>query len=313
MIRHNFPDLQWLKKQIATEQFTKKGWPNVIIHAQGISDYRPDIKGPLSIFMNVQGESHCGVGKELVRVNTDYFFLSNQHQPYTLEIENTYTETFNIHLSEKLVSDVFTGLVHSSEKLTDNPTSDIQTPVEFYNRLYPKDALFRSLVEKLYVHSKLGRQHILQQEELLTELLMYLLHLHRHIEKQANKLAVVKKSTQVEIYKRLCLSLNYLHSCYTQEISLDELAAIACLSKFHFLRMFRTVFRLSPYQYLLNLRLEKARELLTQSSIPITQISIVLGFQNSTSFSRLFHQRYRSSPMQFRMEYGASKLAILVN
>jgi transcriptional regulator GlxA family with amidase domain len=77
--------------------------------------------------------------------------------------------------------------------------------------------------------------------------------------------------------------------------------------------MFKTVFQLSPYQYLLKLRLEKARELLTLTPIPVTEISIILGFQNITSFSRLFHQRFGYSPMQYRMEYGARKLAILVN
>jgi AraC family transcriptional regulator len=313
MIRNDFPDLQWLKKQIAAEQFKKTGWPNVIIHAKGVSDYRPDIKGTLSIFMNVQGESRCGVGKELVKVDTGYFFISNQQQSYTLEIENTHTETFNIHFSEILLREVFSGLMLSPEKLSDNPQLLVHTPVEFYNRLYPKDAVFQALLKKLYTHSKQGWQNELLLEEQLTELLVYLLQLHRHIEKEVNQLVAVKKSTQVEVYKRLCLSLNYLHSCFTQEISLGELAAIACLSKFHFLRMFKTVFQLSPYQYLLKLRLEKARELLTLTPIPVTEISIILGFQNITSFSRLFHQRFGYSPMQYRMEYGARKLAILVN
>jgi AraC family transcriptional regulator len=138
MIRKDFPDLQWLKKQIATQQFSSKGWPNVIIHAQGISDYRPDIKGTLSLFINLQGESRCGVGKELVTVDTGYFFLSNQQQPYTLEIENTSTETFNIHFGESLLKDVFAGLINSAEKLTDNPHITGPARVEFYNRCIRK-------------------------------------------------------------------------------------------------------------------------------------------------------------------------------
>ncbi len=313
MISKDFPDLRWLKKQIEAGPFKKTGWPNVIIHATGKSDYRPNIKGTLSIFMNVKGESRCGIGKELVRIEDGYFFITNQHQLYTLEVENTCTETFNIHFSEKLLGEVFAGLMLSSEKLIDNPQLDSNTPVAFYNRLYPKDALFKSLISKLYMHSQQGWQDALLLEEQLTEILVYLLSLHRHIQKEVYQLAAVKKSTQTEVYKRLCLSLNYLHSYYTQEISLDDLASIACLSKFHYLRMFKAVFGLSPYQYLLKLRLEKARELVINKGLLITEISTLLGFQNITSFSRLFHQRFSYSPLHYRMEYGVRKLAILVN
>jgi AraC family transcriptional regulator len=313
MIRKDFPDLQWLKRQIASEQFKESGWPNVIIHASGKSDYRPDIKGTLSLFMNIKGESRCGVGKELARVDNDYFFLTNQHQNYTLAIENPQTETFNIHFSEKLLSQVYAGLVLSAEKLTDLPIADHHSPVEFYNRLYPKEESFQRLTKALYSHSKQGWQDALLLEEQLTEVMVYLLGMHKHIAKEVNRLAAVKKSTQTEVYRRLCLSLNYLHSYYAQEISLDELAAIACLSKFHYLRVFKSVFQLSPYQYLLKLRLEKAGELLKHTSIPVSIISIESGFQNITSFSRFFHQRYGYSPTEYRKTFSQRKLAILVN
>jgi AraC family transcriptional regulator len=313
IIRRDFPDLQWLKRQIEGEKMKETGWPNVIIHASGKSDYRPDIKGTLSLFMNVQGESRCGVSKELVRIEHGYFFLTNQHQHYTLEIESPQTETFNIHFGEKLVSQVYTRLVRSAQNLTDSPVIDNHSPVEFYNRLYAKDVQFQGLVKVLYAHSKQGWQDALLLEEQLTEVVVYLLSRHKQIAKEINQLAAVKKSTQTEIYKRLCLSLNYLHSYYTQELSLDELAGIACLSKFHYLRVFKSVFQLSPYQYLLKLRLEKAGELLKHTSIPVSEMSVELGFQNITSFSRLFHQRYGYSPTQYRMAFSKRKLAILVN
>jgi AraC family transcriptional regulator len=313
MIRRDFPDLQWLKKQIEAEQFKKTGWPNVVIHAIGKRDYRPDIKGTLSLFMNIKGESRCGTGKGLVRIEPDYFFITNQRQPYTLEIENTYTETFNIHFSEKLLDEVFAGVMHSPEKITDNPKIANHAGIEFYNRLYPKDDRLKRLMEPIYRHSQQGWQNALLLEEQLTEVLVYMLSLHQDIAREVHKLATVKKSTQVEVYKRLCLSLNYLHSYYTQETSLDDLASIACLSKFHYLRMFKAVFGLSPYQFLLKLRLEKARELLKFSHLPVTEISTILGFQNTSSFSRLFHQRFGYAPVHYRMENTSRKIAILVN
>jgi AraC family transcriptional regulator len=150
-------------------------------------------------------------------------------------------------------------------------------------------------------------------EEQLTDVVVYLLRMHANVQKEIKKLPVVKKSTQIEVYRRLCHSLDYMHSYYTREITLEELSKIACLSKYHYLRLFKSVFHHSPYQHLLHLRLEKAKQLLKTTRIPVTEISVLLGFQNITSFSRLFHQRYQHSPLRYRSGNAPQKLAILVN
>jgi AraC family transcriptional regulator len=95
--------------------------------------------------------------------------------------------------------------------------------------------------------------------------------------------------------------MDVLRSGFFGEISLDQLAAEACLSKYHFLRLFRKAYGLSPYQYIQHLRLEKARILLTDSVIPITDLAGLLGFDNSQSFSRLFYQRMGLYPTQYRL------------
>ncbi|QHT67193.1 helix-turn-helix transcriptional regulator [Rhodocytophaga rosea] len=313
MIRKEFPDLHWLKKQIEQQFVSKQGWPNCIINARGQSSYRPDIKGTLSLFMNVKGETRCGVDNQKVQVDTSHFFISNQHQPYTLEVENTTTETFNIHFSEKLLSEVYAGLITPADILIDNHSRIEGQYLHFFNRLYRKEEVFTKLIQRLYLYSQQEYRNPILLDELLTDLLVYLMQLHRDIIREMHRISALKKSTQVEIYKRLCESLNYLHSFYNKEITLDELSAVACLSKFHYLRLFKSVLHLSPHQYLLKLRLDKAKELLQYTQIPVTDISITVGFENNTSFSRLFQQRFGQSPLNYRLASGKKKLAILVN
>src|SRR5690242_19626079 len=97
MILHEFPDLAWLKSQI-TQGFTnRQGWkglalnttglPSVIIHANVRECYRPDIKGPLSLFLNLRGTSYCQVEGETRRIGEGYYCISNCSQLYTLQIE----------------------------------------------------------------------------------------------------------------------------------------------------------------------------------------------------------------------------------
>jgi AraC family transcriptional regulator len=246
-------------------------------------------------------------------VDTSHFFISNQHQPYTLEVENTATETFNIHFSEKLLCEVYAGLITSTDTLIDNHSRiDGQHP-HFFNRLYHKEEQFMALTQRLYQYSQQEYRNPILLDELLTDLLVNLLQRHKDIMQEVNRISALKKSTQLEVYRRLCYSLNYLHSFYNKEITLDELSGISCLSKFHYLRLFKSVFRLSPHQYLLKLRLEKAKELLQHTQIPVTEISVMIGFENTTSFSRLFQQRYGQSALNYRMATNKKKLAILVN
>ena len=249
----------------------------------------------------------------MVNINSDYFFISNQHQNYSLEIDNFFTETFNIHFSEKLLAEVYKGTLQPADKLLDDPFKENESQPDFYNRLYTKDAEFNRIISKLYTHSEGGHQQNMLLEEQLIEVLVYLLKIHKNLSREISRLTLVKPSTRAEVYKRLIHSLNYMHSYYTTELSLEELCTIACLSKFHYLRLFKSAFQQTPYQYLINLRLEKAKTLLQHTHIPITEISITLGFQNITSFSRLFQQRYYYSPSGFRSTFASRKLAILVN
>ncbi len=134
----------------------------------------------------------------------------------------------------------------------------------------------------------------------MTTLLLYLLNQHRDILKQLQKLTPVKKATKLEVYKRLSFAVDAIHAHATATIDLEALASTACLSKFHFLRLFKQAFGISPYQYIQQLRLEKATHLLKETSIPVSEIALILGYENSSSLSRLFHQRYHLYPTQYR-------------
>jgi AraC family transcriptional regulator len=95
--------------------------------------------------------------------------------------------------------------------------------------------------------------------------------------------------------------MDVLRSGFCGEVSLDQLAVEACLSKYHFLRLFRAAYGLSPYQYIQHLRIEKAKILLAGSTISIMDLAELLGFDNSQSFSRLFFQKMSLYPTQYRL------------
>lgn len=311
MILRQFPDLQWLKSQIArnfaarrgynNQPLDNEGFPSVIINTTVKETFRPDVTGPISLFLNMQGASRCKVDSHEVEINEDFYFISNRFQPYTLSIDSKKpVETFNIHIGEKFSEGVLSAMTNPADKLlNDGPQARIPT-VAFFNRLYRKDKQFNQLVQALYNHQKDESFNKMLFEEQMEALLVYLLHQHRNVLRKAEQLPAMKLSTRLELYKRLSMATDQIHSCGSANIDLDQLAASACLSKYHFLRLFRQAYGVSPYQYIQSLRMERATHLLKDASLPVQDIADALGFDNSNSFSRLFRQRTGMYPSQYR-------------
>src|SRR5205823_14407191 len=71
----------------------------------------------------------------------------------------------------------------------------------------------------------------------------------------------------------------------------------------HFLRLFKAAFHETPLRYLRRRRLERARRLLTQTDLPVTDICLRVGFESLGSFSTLFRRFAGASPREFRRRY----------
>ncbi len=95
-------------------------------------------------------------------------------------------------------------------------------------------------------------------------------------------------------------SISYIENNYTQPITLEQLADMAHMSRRSYQRIFRKIMGDSPINYLLGLRLSRAKELLKNKEINITQVAFRSGFQDSNYFSRKFRNIYGISPRHYR-------------
>jgi AraC family transcriptional regulator len=300
--RTDFPNLTWLKKQIdhGFENNQLQGWPNVIIHAHTTTEHRPDIKGTLSLFSNIKGQSMASAEQYAVTIPEGYFFITNNKQEYSLDIDTDRpVETFNIHFSETLLQDVSDGIQQRHMALLDDPAAH-KPMLTFYNKLYRKDETFNRIVATIKHKASVHELSDMEQEELLTTLLLHLIEQNTYIGKQVNTLDAEKASTREELYRRLIRATDYMAAHYMRELTLDELAGVAFLSKFHFMRLFKNAFRQSPYQYITSLRMLEAGKLLRYSSFEVQHIGAMVGYDNNSSFSRAFLKHSGVTPLAFR-------------
>jgi AraC family transcriptional regulator len=85
-----------------------------------------------------------------------------------------------------------------------------------------------------------------------------------------------------------------------EDVSLGDLAALANLSPFHFTRAFKATFGLTPYQFILKRRIDRAKRLLIETDLPIAEIAKDCGFAGPTQFGRTFRIFSEQSPREWR-------------
>jgi AraC-like DNA-binding protein len=90
-----------------------------------------------------------------------------------------------------------------------------------------------------------------------------------------------------ELTEKIIRTKQYIHRHYAENINLDLLSREAWLSKFHFIRLFRRYYGLTPYAYLKEVRLTRAKELL-RSGLPVKDVCHAVGFDSIPSFTRLY-------------------------
>ena len=92
---------------------------------------------------------------------------------------------------------------------------------------------------------------------------------------------------KVYLYKRIVQAKLFIDANYASKIDLNNISDEAYFSKFHFVRLFKSIYGKTPHQYLTVVRIEKAVQFLREGK-PVSEVCFTIGFESLTSFSSLF-------------------------
>ncbi len=311
MLLKEFPDINWIRRQSKNNfadgvayngsKIKSSGWPTVILNTQSFATERTNITAPFTIFMNLKGQSMVRIDKQSIPLSKNTFCLVQPGETYDLVIPDSEesTETFNVHFGQQFYDDAMNTLLRDNRYLIDNIESQ-KVNYPFPTNSFWKDERTRSLVLTLKQFYRNNIKSKLTEEELLFALFEQALSFRDKSFQQIEKFDALKVSTRNEILRRLQTAITFIHQHYNDEINLDEVASVAMLSKFHFLRTFKLAFGISPRQYIVHIRLKKSQELLKSTSLNVSQISTIIGYQEPNSFTRAFSNAFGISPMQYR-------------
>lgn len=105
-----------------------------------------------------------------------------------------------------------------------------------------------------------------------------------------------------ETFRRLCRARDRLAAEYQEKLSLEQAAREACLSPYHFHRLFASAFGETPHEFVTSRRLDLARRLLASGQMSVTEVCFEVGYSSLGSFSQKFRSVAGRSPSEYQRE-----------
>ena len=105
-----------------------------------------------------------------------------------------------------------------------------------------------------------------------------------------------------DTFRRLCRARDLLASDYQSVVNLERAAREACLSPFHFHRLFASAFGQTPHEFLTRLRMDRARHLLVSGEMSVTNVCFEVGYASLGSFSMKFRSLVGQAPTEYQRQ-----------
>jgi AraC-like DNA-binding protein len=114
---------------------------------------------------------------------------------------------------------------------------------------------------------------------------------------------------KIYLYRRIVYAKLFIDNNYADKIDLDNIADEAFFSKYHFIRLFNSVYNKTPHQYLSFVRIEKAKQLLSTDMLA-ANVCYAVGFESVTSFTGLFKRMVGQTPAAYQAAQHQRQAAI---
>ncbi len=255
----------------------------------------------LSIRGVLNGYQRYRVGEKDKIVKDDNYLIVNEGQTWFSEVAAEMpVEIIVIAFHPDLLKQAIHSLTASPEKLLDDPFFSRDEGTAYFENTYPNDEQIKQLFLRLKTGIISEKNDELFFEQIHFDLLELIFQKHQSSLKKATLLPAKKRAVQKELFQRLGTAKDYMDAHLDQSMELFDISRVAALSPYHFLRLFKALYKMTPHQYLTNERMKLAHYLLQSSSKTVREIGIDAGFENHSAFGRVFKAAFGATPLQVR-------------
>ncbi len=196
--------------------------------------------------------------------------------------------------------EVLGSLVTPEDRLLEDAEVDVDAALPFLPNLQMHDRSVTPVLMFISRHHESGLQDPLWYEEQLAFLLERMLARHRQVITRLRSVPVRRAATRREIFRRISLATDFIHSNFEKPLMLSDMARAAYLSRHHFLRLFKHVHDVTPHEYLQRKRTSVAARLLRGSQLAVEEIVKQVGFDSRSTLFRAMRRFHGVTPRECR-------------
>ncbi|TAG02864.1 MAG: AraC family transcriptional regulator [Cytophagia bacterium] len=246
-----------------------------------------------------EGDEKYSVNGHIYTIKSNQYLLANQFSEGFAEVDSKQeVKGICIDINPTILSETV-----ASFRRPDTFEADVDLDI-FFNTTH--------FLENCYTTSQtnlgffLNRLKTYSNREQLTEnhfnldfyytLCEHLVADHIPIYKQLQSIKSIKTETKKELLRRVAKGKNFIDNHFIFLEDIQQVAKEAMMSEYHFFRVFKNVYRISPYQYILQKRLAFAKKKLLENNDSIVQIAFETNFSDVHSFSKAFKKHFGYPP-----------------
>ena len=269
------------------------GTRNAILSATGSGLYESRFCGPISIKTVIAGSATWETREGRFEIAPGSALILHDDEEYTIAIDRLHNvETFVMFFERGFVEDAWRSFTTSSVNLLDDSQTSRLTFAERVHFDSPLVAEVQRAHQRMREGEPLGASFYAAAVELVRA--------QSDLASRVARLPALRAATRDELARRVSIATSFLHANLDRPITIADAAREACLSPFHFHRLFTTFHGLTPHRYLTRLRLERARTLLAAGDRPVADVALACGFESTGSFTTLFTKTFGVTPGKSR-------------
>lgn len=310
MLLRSLPDLAQSNAEFHSGFQSKWGRENCIIWGRTrLAEFGP-CTHTLSIRAAWGGVEHCYVNGRTLAVDDDNFLILNHGQIYGTSIRSLQpVESLWICFKPELAEQVYGEASASIEQALARGDAPAESTPDFMENLHPHESCVSPVLRFIRAHVSRGVVDESWYDEQLVFLLARMQCHHQRVLEQVDRIALIRPATRREVYRRVSLATDFLHTHYAHDVDLSTLAKIAYLSKYHFLRLFTLVHGMTPRTYLQRKRIGVAVRLLESTRMTMGEVSASVGFAEESTLVRQMRRWTQLTPRQVRARVVAGHAA----
>lgn len=224
------------------------------------------------------------IDNKIYHRKSNTLFAVNPMQEHGLVSDLKGFSICGLHIDKSFVQDASLELYN---------TSDIEFSNDPFNITHDINLLVRLFLEELK-YKQSGYEFMIENLSLLIVGNML-----RYVKHNLSKKTYTQSKCNTENIKA---AVDYMNENYTAGVSCTELADLIKMDKFGFIRSFKAETGRTPYEYLLDLKIEKAKKMLKSNEYTITEISMMCGFSSHSHFTSTFKKKVGTSPTEYKMD-----------